>query len=144
MIRTYADAGILIAAVRGDQEAMLRARAILEDPNRVIVSSAYLKLEVMPKAVYFRNNRETVFYEKFFGAVAQHMESGKALADAAYAEACRAGLGAVDALHVSAAAALGAAELVTTEGPLKSIHRARCVQVTSIHPPSVDDDSVER
>ena len=41
---------------------------------------------------------------------------------------------AMDALHVAAAASVGAAELVTTEKPSRSIHRARAVKVVTIYP----------
>jgi predicted nucleic acid-binding protein len=44
------------------------------------------------------------------------------------------GVEAVDALHVAAAASVGASELITTEKPSRSIHRARAIKVITIHP----------
>jgi len=52
----------------------------------------------------------------------------------AYEEACRSGLSALDALHVVAAAHVGAAELVTAEAPEKPIHRTALVPVRTIRP----------
>lgn len=39
----------------------------------------------------------------------------------------------MDALHVVAAVSVGAEELVTTEKPARSIHRARAVKVVTIY-----------
>jgi hypothetical protein len=52
MIRTYLDAGVLISAARGKAPLATKALDILDDPNRQFVSSVFLKLEVLPKAVY--------------------------------------------------------------------------------------------
>jgi predicted nucleic acid-binding protein len=41
---------------------------------------------------------------------------------------------AMDALHVAAAASVGASELITTEKPSRSIHRARAIKVVTIYP----------
>jgi hypothetical protein len=48
-------------------------------------------------------------------------------------EASTNGVEAMDALHVAAAACVGASELITTEKPSRSIHRARAVKVVTIH-----------
>jgi hypothetical protein len=53
---------------------------------------------------------------------------------AALREASSHGVEAMDALHVAAAASLGVSELVTTEKPSRSIHRARSVKVVTLHP----------
>jgi len=63
MIRTYLDAGVLIAAARGKAHLATKALDILDDPNRQFVSSVFLKLEVLPKAVYHKNTSEVEFYE---------------------------------------------------------------------------------
>jgi hypothetical protein len=44
-------------------------------------------------------------------------------------EAAKAGLGAMDALHLAAAYLAGADELITTEKPAKAIHRSSLVRV---------------
>jgi hypothetical protein len=66
MIRTYLDAGVLITAARGVAPIALKAMKILDDPNREFASSIFLKLEVLPKAVYYKNEAEAEFYDTFF------------------------------------------------------------------------------
>ncbi len=54
------------------------------------------------------------------------------IAEQAYQEACKAGLAALDALHMAAAMSVGAEELVTTEKPDKPIFRIQSLTVVSI------------
>ena len=67
--KTYLDAGVLIAAVRGRDDVAARAMQVLDDPDREFVSSPFLKLEVLPKAVHGKRQAEVEFYETFFAAV---------------------------------------------------------------------------
>jgi len=130
----FVDAGVLIAAARGDDRLSELALAVLDDPEAEFASSAFLRLEVLPKAIYHRNADEAAFYEQFFAAVTAWAEPTADLVDQAYAEAARAGLNAADALHVAAAARLGAEVLVTSETRTKSLHRATLVPVRTIVP----------
>ena len=57
-----------------------------------------------------------------------------AVAEIALREASMNGVEAMDALHVAAAASVGATELITTERSSRSIHRARAIRVVTIHP----------
>jgi hypothetical protein len=50
--RTFLDTGVLIAAARGQDVASIAALNILDDQSREFVSSPFVKLEVLPKAVY--------------------------------------------------------------------------------------------
>lgn len=61
--KTYIDAGVLIAAVRGRDDVATRAMQVLDDPDREFVSSPFLRLEVLPKAVYGKRQAEVEFYE---------------------------------------------------------------------------------
>ncbi len=123
---TFVDASVLIyAAVRPTPETFarrLRALQVLGDPDREFVSSEFLRLEVMPVVTYFKRNREIAFYEKFFAAVTRWVDPST-LISPAYRTACQHGLGALDALHVTAAASVGA-ELVSAEKLTKPIYRA--------------------
>ncbi len=131
---TFVDAGVLIAAARGGTEQAGRALEILDDPNREFAASPFLQLEVLPQARFNKREAEVAFYETFFSAVAKWATDLPGIADAALREASTYGVEAMDALHVVAAASLGAAELVTAEKPSRSIHRARSVKVVTIHP----------
>jgi predicted nucleic acid-binding protein len=137
MIRTYVDAGVLITAARGIAPIAIKALEILDDPNREFVSSIFLKLEVMPKAIYHRNEAEAAFYNTFFDAVTHWADSLDRIVREAFNEASGSGLAAMDALHVASAASLGVEELVTTERSEKPIHRTHLIKVVSIMPSRV-------
>jgi len=132
--KTFVDAGVLIAAARGKADVATHAMKILDDPEREFVASPFLKLEVLPKAVYEKRQAEVEFYETFFNAVTFWAESVNEIAKNAYIEACKSGLKAMDALHVAAAISAGAEELITTEKPEKSIHRVDSINIFSIRP----------
>jgi hypothetical protein len=134
MIRTFVDAGVLIYAARGEGELAERALAILEDSNREIDSSLFLKLEVLPKAIYNQQASEIQFYEIFFDAVSYWATDLEAILKRGEYEASQFGLGAMDALHIAAAISTGATEFITNERPEKSIHRTQSIKVLSIYP----------
>jgi len=131
---TYVDAGVLIAAARGKREAARAAMQILDDPERSFASSIFLKLEVLPKAVFNAQVAEAEFYEAFFEEVSHWAQPDAELLDDAFDEAVRTGLSAIDALHVACAASVGADELVTTEAKTRPLHRTTRVKVTGIAP----------
>jgi len=131
---TFVDAGVLIAVARGGSEQAARALDILDDPDREFAASPFLKLEVLPQALFNKRDAEVAFYEAFFSAVSKWATDLPGLTEAALREASTYGVEAMDALHVAAAASVGAAELVTTEKPSRSIHRARSVKIVTIHP----------
>ena len=66
IIKTYIDSGVLIQAYRGATIIGIKAREILEDPQREYVASLFIKLEVLPKAIYNKRTAEVNFYETFF------------------------------------------------------------------------------
>ncbi len=134
MKRTYIDSGVLIEAVRGTNAVAMKARGIITDTNREFASSIFVKLEVLPKATYYKNADEIAFYEDFFNSVVHWAHPDDRLMQAAYQLACDFGIAAIDALHVAAAISVGAEELITTEKPNKPIHRATGITVVSIVP----------
>lgn len=130
MKRTFVDAGILIAATRGQGSVSKRALAILEDSDREFVASRFLQLEVQPKAIYHRKQAEAKFYREFFASYVDHWaDNVDGLLREALIIASEVGLNAMDALHVAAAAALNCEELITTEKPSAPIYRNRLVRV---------------
>lgn len=130
---TFVDTGILIAAARGAGEMQRRAQTVLFDPDRQFASSAFVRLETLPKPLYFGQQGEVTFYREFFRRVAVWARPTDELIVAAYREAATRGMAAMDALHVAAAIQVGAEELATTERPTKPIHRARGVRVVTIY-----------
>jgi predicted nucleic acid-binding protein len=133
-ILTFVDASVLIYAATKPTSATfarrLRALQVLSDPDREFAASEYLQLEVMPMAKYFSKTKEITFYEKFFAAV-QQLVAPASLVMPAYNLACQYGLGAIDALHIVAAASINA-EFVSAEKPTKPIYRAYS-NITSVY-----------
>lgn len=134
MTRTFVDSGVLIAAAIGTAEISVPAREILDDPDREFALSDLVRLEVSPKALYFRRDEEAAFFAAFFEAVSNWVAVTDELTRLAFEQACRFGLSELDALHVAAATLTDCEELVTAEKPGKPIHRVDLVRVLSIHP----------
>ena len=133
MIRTYVDSGVLIAAARGGGKLGERALAVLRDTGtREFVSSDYIKMEVLPKPIYFGREAEIGFYKAYFSRVSSWLGFDVAHLKAAFEEACRSGLQSFDAIHVAVAAIGRCDELITTERPTSAIHRTALIRVATI------------
>ncbi len=130
---TFVDSGILITAARSENaELKQRALDVLSDSHREFASSKFVRLEVLPKAIWIGNSFELNLYETFFNSVSHWPADYDAVITLAEREAAIAGLGSLDALHIAAAILLGVDELVTVEKPVKAIHRTRSIKVVSI------------
>jgi hypothetical protein len=90
---------------------------VLDDPDRTFAASAFVRLEVEPKALFHRRQAESAFYEAFFAEIDQWAVPGPELLERALTEATRNGLSALDALHVTA-----------------PIHRVSALTVKTLHP----------
>jgi predicted nucleic acid-binding protein len=132
---SFVDSGVLIAAARGTPEMLTKARAILADRENIFASSAYVCLEVLPKASFYGQEEERLFYSSFFQAVRFWAPPDEALVEDTLDIAFQSGLSALDALHVASALAVGADELITSEKPGKPVHRVRGISVRTIHAP---------
>lgn len=53
--------------------------ALLNDPERLFVSSEFVQLEVLPKAVYFRQDAEASFYRAYVAWVTEMVPVSQAL-----------------------------------------------------------------
>ena len=127
-IRTFLDSGVLIAAFNGPTSLRETALQILEDPGRLFLTSLFVRLEVLPKAIFNKRAAETRFYETFF-ARAIVARDVKAILTLGEREASHSGVGPMDSLHVAAAHLLSAHDFITAEKPGKSIHRSSLVNV---------------
>jgi predicted nucleic acid-binding protein len=132
MIRTYIDSGVLLSAAREQDDLSEKAVKILADENRTFASSLFVRLEVLPKAICYRRRNEAQFYREYFSAVQYWANDLTKLLEDGYRIACKHGLAAIDALHVAAALAAEADELVTTERTTKPMHRVSEICVISI------------
>lgn len=123
---THLDANVLIDAARGKGEAAARAFAILDDSAREFASSIFLELELLPNC----RKEELAFFDECFGqTVTCQARDLEAITKMARREAVTLGMGALDALHVAAAASIQAAELITRESYNKPIHKTQAVKV---------------
>jgi predicted nucleic acid-binding protein len=129
--RTYLDANVLIAAWNGDAEARAWAGAVLDDPDRLLVVSDYVRLEVVPKPRFRRCDSEVLFMEAILAA-AERFPVGATTITRALALAERHDLQPMDALHLAAADQAGVDELVTMERPEKPLCRQTEVPVVSL------------
>jgi predicted nucleic acid-binding protein len=119
-------------AARGRTEVSAQAMAILDDPERSFASSDFVRLEVLPKALFNRKSDEAEFYPEFFLAVSYWPPNTDAVVRYAYETGVKFGLAALDALHVAAAIMAGAEEIDTTEKRSKPLHRTADIRVRSI------------
>lgn len=131
--RTYIDANVLIAAFRGEEKVAHRALQVLDDPNRKIVVSDYLRLEVLPKPTFLRRQKEIDFMQAVFEGAAENLSTSSELTGLALDMASKYDMTSIDALHVGAAAVADVDELVTMEKPTKPMCRVKEVNVVSIH-----------
>ncbi|NEQ75822.1 MAG: PIN domain-containing protein [Okeania sp. SIO2C9] len=133
LIKTYIDSGVLIQASRGDTSIGIKAQEILDDPQREYATSSFVKLEVLPKAIYNKQLAEVNFYETFFAGCTIWANELEKIVEYAQKLASDFGINAIDALHVAAAISVNADELITTEKPNKPMHRVTQIKVTSIY-----------
>ncbi|MCC5618637.1 PIN domain-containing protein [Nostoc sp. CHAB 5836] len=129
---TFIDSGVLVTAARGVGEDSEKALEILADSSLEFASSEFIKMEVIPKAIYNRKTAEAEFYKSFFSAVTYWSNDIQKVMQDAYNIACQYGLAAMDALHVAAALSVGAEEFVTTEKKTKPMFRVSSIKVISI------------
>ena len=134
MRRTYIDSGVLIWAAQGVTENAVLALPFITDSGREYVTSDYVRLELLPKAVFHRNQPEVDFYETFFHANIRCIPTSDSLMRQAMEHGCNTGISGIDALHIACAVFAGAEEFITTEKPSKPIHRTRLIKVISIRP----------
>jgi predicted nucleic acid-binding protein len=131
VIRTFLDSGVLIAAFQSRNTVSTPVLTLLDDPERVFVTTDYVRLEVLPKPLYFRRETEAELYEAFFAA-AELVEVSQVLVSAAFEEARQAGLAAMDALHVAAAKRASVDEFITVERPTRPVFRVAGLTVRTL------------
>jgi predicted nucleic acid-binding protein len=133
MIRTYIDSGVLIASARVLDPIARTCLEFLDDPSREYASSIFIKLE-LAKAIYYKRQEETDFYENFFNNIVSYWaRSLEKITFDAHKEACNYGIAALDSLHIAAAISVGCEEFITTEKVEKPIHRTKSIRVISVY-----------
>jgi predicted nucleic acid-binding protein len=131
-IRTYVDASVLIAAYKANEPFHELAKQALLDPNRYFVSSPFLKLEVLPKAVSNGDILEETFYKNFFEIVIEWVSDLDKIVSLAIVQMSQRNIKSLDALHIASALLLNADEIITTENRNNRLARAIGIKVTSL------------
>jgi predicted nucleic acid-binding protein len=131
--RTYVDANVLIAAFQGEEQVAQRALQLLDDPERLWVVSDYLRLEVLPKPIFYKRQEEIEFMQTFFDNACESLTTSSELTGQALKFASEYDMSPIDALHIGAAAVAGADELITLEKRTKPMCKVKEVTVVSIH-----------
>jgi len=129
--RTYLDSGVLLAAFKGEGELGLRALQIIDDPQRQLVVSDAVKLELLPKPTYEKRKEEVSFYCEVF-ALAEQRSWDSAVLQLAQNLAEQNGIAAMDAIHVAYALHANVDELITAEKPGKPMFRVTSPTIASI------------
>jgi predicted nucleic acid-binding protein len=133
-VLTYIDANVLIAAFNAQSDISVAALAVLRDPQRSLLVSDALWLEVVPKAKFHHQNHEAAFYEGIFSLALRRIKWRDDVMQKAQELALCYGLAAMDAVHVASALVGGAEELVTGEKWSKPLLRVQELRVLSIQP----------
>ncbi|CCQ55230.1 type II toxin-antitoxin system VapC family toxin [Crocosphaera watsonii] len=126
------DSGVLISAYQGTNEVSLKAILILNDVNRQFMTSSFVQLEVLSKAIYHQQTTEIEFYETFFATCYIWSDDYSSIVFLAKELARRYGLNALDSLHLACAILGDGDEFVTTEKNSKPIHRVQEITTISI------------
>jgi predicted nucleic acid-binding protein len=132
MTRTFVDTGVLITAFRGKQPDASRALQVLDDPERSFASSVFVRPEALPLPRFHKRLPEVRFLEDFFDRVEHWPASDAEVIERAVQEAEKAGLAALDALHIAAALATGCDEIVTTQKRETNFRRSTIIRVRSL------------
>lgn len=101
---------------------------MLKDPDRVFLSSPFVRHEVCPKALFNKRHQEYRFYREYFQRAVMFNDVRLVL-ERASRESAKSGVNAMDSIHLAAAHLLRADEFITTETPRKSIYRTSLVKV---------------
>ena len=134
-ILTYLDTSVLLAAWRGEQAIADAAMKYLDDPEREFVVTDFLKLELLPKALFHKQVEEAEFFQEFLNAATTIVHISPEMLNDVVNLASQHGLAAIDAIHAFAAIQTSA-EFVTKEKktkPFSNITRDT-LKVISINP----------
>lgn len=134
MRRTYIDPSVLIAAFRGTEEIANQAFQVLADPERRLVVSDFVRLEVLPKPTYLGREEEVEFMSSILAQAAENIPCSTEVVEQAIELASRYDIAPMDALHMGASITASVDEFVTLEKPSKPLFRVKEIRVISLYP----------
>ena len=122
LVRTYLDTSVILNAWKGQDEARIHALKILDDENRIILASVFLRLELLPKPTFHKNRLELDFLNLVFSR-AELVADAARISEVAVDLAAEFDLAPMDALQAASAIVGQAAEFLSFEKPTKPIYR---------------------
>jgi len=131
--KTYLDSCVLISAFRGNNSISESVWRVIDDPERDFVISDFLRLELLPKPTYTKNDGEVAFMKEFFNAASEEVKSSEEHVKKALELACKHGLSAVDALHATAAIESNVDDFITAEKQSKPFFNIDGLNAVSIY-----------
>jgi len=132
--RTFLDTGVLISAWQGNPARQIKALTILSDSQREFISSPFVRLELIPKATYHRNQNELKFYTEYFSnQVTEWIDDLSLLYTEGLKIGSKFGLKALDSLHIAAALIAKCDEFITSEKPTSPFNRVTRIAVLTIY-----------
>ncbi len=120
--------------VRGTEQLARDAQNVIDDNTREFVASDILRMELIPKPHFNRQSAEEQFYEDYFAAAVEFIETTPELVRDAEIEAKQHGLSAADALHITAAKLAKVEDFITTEKSTKPLFRVQSMTIKSLAP----------
>jgi predicted nucleic acid-binding protein len=129
--RTYIDSNLLIVAYQGNCQLSQRAIDILDNPDRLLVVSDAIRLEVQPKARYEKRQQEIDFYDYIFDK-SEYVKWNLSTLYRAHELAGKYGIAAMDAIHVAIALDAAVDEFITAEKSSKPMFRVEELRMQSI------------
>jgi predicted nucleic acid-binding protein len=131
-MRTFLDSGVLMLGWRGEPREKAAAISTIEAPEQSLLASEMVRLELLPKPIYFKQKAEVEFYESIFSRCECDAVDAELYASA-FRLARRYGLSAAEAFNLASAVRLKADEFVTTEQPGKPMFRVKELKVVTLH-----------
>jgi predicted nucleic acid-binding protein len=132
--RTYLDSSVLIAIIEAEPDIADKALRYVDDPDREIISSEAVRLEVYPRRLHDpEKSGQRQWLDKLFENAAQIVtDFSERVWKRALDEATTYHMQPMDALHVAAALEAEAEEFITAERPEKSLCRTKSIRVISL------------
>lgn len=118
--RTFLDTNVLISAFCGEHELAARCFDVIGDPDREFIASDFLKLELLPKPAFNKQEEALAFYNSYLSGVSEMLLTTPEMTASASNLACQYGLGPIDAIHYQTAIEANASEFITIEKPTKA------------------------
>lgn len=129
---TYLDANCLIAVADAEEARAEKVFALLDDPQRAFVDSAFIALETLALAIHHRQKKRAQFFRFYSNVCSHYSDNLPAIMYEACRQAERYGIVGIDACHIAAAIVGLADEFYTFEKPTKPMFRTREIKVISL------------